>query len=208
MRTIRITTYNRNPKHKDKDRKPKIELYFPVYQIMALTTARGQGKWPKLYVADYNEPLELPEQTFEEVKDKLIEASLSEYHDINKFLPVGQKVLVNYDTVFRVRKTSGEIVFIDNQILGDLEVESLSEYEKLSVIEKNKPREPNWEGAQLFIEKVAKWQEEQTYKRSNKFTRMFTTVSDKSVAIGFLVFVNIILSLILIVMIGILLYRL
>lgn len=208
MKTIQFTTYKIGSKSKAKERKSTMEIDLSINQIMALTTARGEGKYPKLYVADNGEPLELPEQSFDESKDKLIEASLSEYHNVNKFLSVGPKVLVNYETVLRVRKTSGEIVFYDDQILSGLDTEILTEYEKQVEIEKNKPRELNWDGAKLIIDKFAEWQKERTDKNANEFTRKFGTLDDKLVTNGILVLINIVLSLILIIMIGILLYRL
>ena len=197
-----------SPKSKAKERKSTMEINLSINQIMALTTARGEGKYPKLYVADFGGPLELPGQSFDEIKDKLIGASLSEYQNVNKFIPVGSKVLVNHETVLRVRKTSGEIVFYDDQILDGLNAKMLSEYEKQVEIEKNKPRELNWDGAKLIIDKFAEWQKERTDKNANEFTRKFGTLDDKLVTNGILVLINIVLSLILIIMIGILLYRL
>lgn len=210
MKTMQFTTYKKGSKFKDKDRKrqSKIDIDINICEIMALTTARGEGKWPRLYVADYSEPLELPEQSFDEIKDKLIEASLSEYNNINKFIPVGTKMLVNYDTVFRIRKQSGEIVFYDNQILDDLDAEMLAEYEKQSAIEKDKPRKLNFESSILFLESLAKWQREETYKHANKFTRIFGTLDDKMAANEILFMINIVVSIVLIIMIGILLHKL
>lgn len=211
MKTIQFTTYKIGSKSKAKERKSTMEINLSINQIMALTTARGEGKYPKLYVADYGEPLELPEQSFDETKDKLIEASLSEYHNVNKFLSVGPKVLVNYETVLRVRKTSGEIVFYDDQILDGLNAAMLSEYEKQVDIEKNKPRKTDREIYQEFFENLAKFQKElqiHKNKNANIFTRKFGTLDDKLVTNGILVLINIVLSLILIIMIGILLYRL
>lgn len=210
MKTIQFTTYKKSSKNNDKGRKrkSKIVIDLEVNKIMALTTAQGDGKWPRLYVADYGEPLELPNQSFEETKKKLIEASLSEYHNVNKFLSVGPKVLVSYDTVLRIRKTLGEVVFYDDQILSGLDTEILTEYEKQVEIEKNKPRELNWDGAKLIIDKFAEWQKERTDKNANEFTRKFGILDDKLVTNGILVLINIVLSLILIIMIGILLYRL
>lgn len=208
MKTIQFTTYKIGPKSKAKERKSTMEIDLSINQIMALTTARGEGKYPKLYVADYGEPLELPEQSFDETKDKLIEASLSEYHNVNKFLSVGPKVLVNYDTVLHIRKTLGEVVFYDDQILSGLDTEILTEYEKQVEIEKNKPRELNWDGAKLIIDKFAEWQKERTDQKANKCTKKFGTLDDKLVTNGILVLINIVLSLILIIMIGILLYKL
>ena len=206
MKTIQFTTYVKNAQNRK--RKSTMEIDFSIDKIMALTTARGDGKWPRLYVADYKEPLELPEQSFDETKIKLIETSLCEYHNANKFLPIGSKILVNYETVLRVRKTSGEIVFYDDQILNGLDAEILAEYEKQVEIEKSKPRELNLEGAKLVIEKYAEWQQERADKSANKFTRKFGTLDDKLVTNGILVLINIVLSLILIIMIGILLYKL
>ena len=208
MKTIQFTTYKIGTKSKDKERNSTMEIDLSIDKIMALTTARGEGKWPKLYVADYKEPLELPEQSFNKTKKKIIETSLSEYHNINKFIPIGSKVLVNYETVLHVRKTSGEIVFYDDQILDGLDAEMLSEYEKQVEIEKSKPRELNWDGAKLIIDKFAEWQKERADKNANKFTRKFGTLDDKLVTNGILVLINIVLSLILIIMIGILLYKL
>ena len=170
MKTIQFTTYKIGPKSKDKERNSTMDIDLSIDKIMALTTARGEGKYPRLYVADYGEPLELPEQSFDKTKKKLIETSLSEHHNINKFIPVGSKVLVNYETVLRVRKTSGEIVFYDDQILDGLNAAMLSEYEKQVEIEKNKPRELNWDGAKLVIDKFAKWQKERTDQKANKCT--------------------------------------
>lgn len=210
MKTIQFTTYKKSSKNNDKGRKrkSKIVIDLEVNKIMALTTAQGDGKWPRLYVADYGEPLELPNQSFEETKKKLIKASLSEYHNVNKFLSVGPKVLVNYDTVLRIRKTLGEVVFYDDQILSGLDTEILTEYEKQVEIEKNKPRELNWDGAKLIIDKFAEWQKERTDQKANKCTKKFGTLDDKLVTNGILVLINIVLSLILIIMIGILLYKL
>ena len=213
MKTIQFTTYKKSSKNNDKGRKrkSKIVIDLEVNKIMALTTAQGDGKWPRLYVADYGEPLELPNQSFEETKKKLIEASLSEYHNVNKFLSVGPKVLVNYDTVLRIRKTLGEVVFYDDQILSGLDTEILTEYEKQVEIEKNKPRKTDGEIYQEFFENLAKFQKElQIYKNknANKITRKFGTLDDKLVTNGILVLINIVLSLILIIMIGILLYKL
>ena len=84
----------------------------------------------------------------------------------------------------------------------------LAEYEKQVEIEKSKPRELNLEGAKLVIEKYAEWQQERADKSANKFTRKFGTLDDKLVTNGNLVLINIVLSLILIIMIGILLYKL
>lgn len=205
---IRFTTYDMSPRKEGKKRKPKIEIEFAINEIMALTTARGEGKWPKLFVSNYSKPLELPDQSFGDTKAKLIRASLTQYQNINKFIPVGSTVLVNYEKVFQVRKLSGEIILFDDRILDGFDAEMLAEYERLSEIEHKKLCEQSREGTRMYLERLAKWQQEETYKRANKFTRIFGTLDDKMAIYGFLVIINIVLSILLIIMIGILLYKL
>ena len=208
MKTIRFTIYDQHPKTKEKQRKQKIAFDFAIDHIMALTTARGTGKWPFLYVDDYSEPFELPDQSFDDAKDKLIDASLSEYQNVNKFIPVGSKVLVNYEAVSLVKHLTGEIVLCDDRILNDLDEEMLKTYEILSTIERNKPRKHQWEVSREFFDNFAKMIQTNTDKRSHKITKLFGTLDDKLVATGFLVLINIVLSIILIIMIGKLLYKL
>ena len=210
MKKIQFTTYDKRLSDKDKDRKrkPKTEVSFAINEIMALTTARGTGKWPVLYVTDYSEPLELPEQSFVDVKAKLIETSLSEYKNVNKFIPVGQWVLVNYEKVFQVKYLSGQIVFWDNRTLDGFDAEVLTEYEELSGIEHKKACDLQKDGTRLYLENIAKRIQESSDKRSNKFTRLFGTLDDKMVATGFLTLINIVLSIILIILIVLLLYKL
>ena len=216
MRTIHFITYDKNPKQKDKNRKSKKEIDIAIDKIMALTTAKaltptpGGGKWPLLYVDDFSEPLELPDQSFDKIKDKLIAASRSEYQNVNKFICVGAKVLVNYDRVYQINKLSKEIIFWDNRTLDDLDVEMLTEYERLAAIEHEKACYNNQEGTRLYLEGIKQKFVDQEYKRSNKFARRFIKipVNDKLVVIGFLILINIVLSFILIIMIGILLYHL
>ena len=76
MNEITITTYDKSPKNKNKQRKQKIDIDIDINNILALTTARGDNsKWPKIYVLDYNEPLELPEQSFNDIKNRLLKAT-------------------------------------------------------------------------------------------------------------------------------------
>lgn len=212
--TIHFKIYDNPTKQKDKKRNSTIEVDFSIDDIMALTTAKaltpapGDGKWPILYVSNYSEPLELPDQSFGDVKTKLIEASLTQYQDINIFIPVGPKVLVNYRAVFQVRKFSGEIILFDDQILDGLDAEMLTEYERLSEIEHKKSCKQSREGTRMYLEKLAAWQKEQTNKQSNIFTRIFGTLDSKMLINSYLVIINIILSLVLIIMIGILLDKL
>ena len=208
MKTIRVTIYKKSKKNDDKQRKPKIEADFAINEIMALTTAQGGGKFPKLYVVNESEPLDLPEQSFVEIKNKLIEASLSEYENVNKFIHVGPRILVNYDHVFQVKKHYGEIVFWDKRTLDDLNEDMLTVFEELSEIEHKKSNERQRIGTRLYLESIAKRQREEVYKHANKFTRLFGTLDDKMVTNGFLVLINIVLSIILIIMIVILLNKL
>ena len=95
MSKISLVTYDLNPKNKDKKRKPKIETAFDIHNIMALTTARGSGRWCKLYVSEYKEPLELPDQSFDATKEKLSEAAKKEVFKGDIFILVGKDILVN-----------------------------------------------------------------------------------------------------------------
>ena len=206
MNKIQFTTYDK--RHSDKERKPKIDVSFAINEIMALTTARGPGKWPVLYVTDYSEPLELPDQSFVDVKAKLIEASLSEYKNVNKFIPVGQWVLVNYDRVFQVRKISGEIVFYDDTILDKLGEKALTEFESQVEIIKQKEREQHDKNTKWFWDNLERLKKEAVSMRENKFTKLFGTTEEKMVIIVFLMLLNIALMLILIILTGILLSKL
>lgn len=210
MNKIQFTTYDKRHSNKDKDRKrkPKIEVSFEVNEIMALTTARGAGKWPFLYVIDYSEPLELPEQSFAEVKAKLMEASLREYQNVNKFISVGQWCLVNYDRVYQVKKISGEIVFFDNTILDQLDEHSLAEFESQVERIKQKQNEQHDKATRWWWDNWERLKKEATLRRDDKFTKLFGTTERKMVIIIFLMLLNIILMLILIILSGIVLSRL
>ncbi len=211
MKKIQFTTYDKRLSDKakeDRKRKSKIEVCFEINEIMALSTALGTGKWPFLYVTDYREPLELPEQSFIDVKAKLIEASLSEYQNVNKFIPIGQRVLVNYDKVFQVRKISGEIVFFDNTILDKLDEKSLAEFESQVERIKQKEKEQHDKFTRWWWGNLERLKKEAALRHDNKYTKLFGPTEKKMVVIVFLMLLNITLLLILIILTGIVLSKL
>ena len=141
MNEITITTYDKSPKNKNKQRKQKIDIDIDINNILALTTARGDNsKWPKIYVLDYNEPLELPEQSFNDIKNRLLKATKNDSNSENLiFIPVGPKVLVNYHRVFQIKKLTREIVFDNDTVLDDFDEQSLTEFEsQVEIIKQRK----------------------------------------------------------------------
>ena len=104
------------PEDKSKQRKQTVTMDIDVNDILALTTAGGDNsKCAKLYVPGYNFPLELPGQSFGNIKNRLIEILKNDYS--TTFIPVGPRVLVNYHKIFQIKKPTGEIVFYDDTTL-------------------------------------------------------------------------------------------
>ena len=132
MSKISLVTYDLNPKNKDKERKPKIETAFDIHNIMALTTGRGSGRWCKLYVSEYKEQLELPDQSFDATKEKLSEAAKKEVSKGDIFILVGKDILVNRRWVKTVKTLSGEIDLKDDHhtTLKEIEKDCLEDFEK------------------------------------------------------------------------------
>ena len=210
MAEITVTTYDQSPKNRVKQRKAKIDIDIDINNILALTTARGNNsKWPKLYISDYVEPLELPDQNFEDLKNQLIQATKGDSVDFSTtFLPIGSKVLVNRHKVFQIKKLTREIVFYDDRVLDDFDEQALTEFEsQVKMIEKKEHEQRN-NYTRWFWENIERLKEEGEARRRDKFSKLFGQTENKIVIIVFLMLINIALSLSLIVLIGILLYKL
>lgn len=221
MKKITIATYKNpkdekkqreqtvtNPEDKSKQRKQTVTMDIDVNDILALTTAGGDNsKCAKLYVPGYNFPLELPGQSFGNIKNRLIEILKSDYS--TTFIPVGPRVLVNYHKIFQIKKPTGEIVFYDDTILDKLDEKALTKFESQVEIIKQKEREQHDKSIRWFWDNLERLKKEAVSKRDNKFTKLFgTTTEEKMVIIVFLMLLNIALMLILIILTGILLSKL
>ena len=195
------------PEDKSKQRKQTVTMDIDVNDILALTTAGGDNsKCAKLYVPGYNFPLELPGQSFGNIKSRLIEILKSDYS--TTFIPVGPRVLVNYHKIFQIKKPTGEIVFYDDTILDKLDEKALTEFESQVEIIKQKEREQHDKNTKWFWDNLERLKKEAVSKRDNKFTKLFGTTEEKMVIIVFLMLLNIALMLILIILTGILLSKL
>lgn len=210
MNEITITTYDKSPKNKNKQRKQKIDIDIDINNILALTTARGDNsKWPKIYVLDYNEPLELPEQSFNDIKNRLLKATKNDSNSENLiFIPVGPKVLVNYHRVFQIKKLTREIVFCNDTVLDDFDEQSLTEFESQVEIIKQREKEQHDNYYRCFWDNFGKLKKKATSRRESKFSKLFGSLENKMVIIVFLMLINITLSFSLIILIGILLSKL
>ena len=210
MATISVTTYDKSPKNKNKQRKQKVEIDIDSNNIIALTTARGDNsKWPKLYVSEYEEPLELPDQSFDDIKNRLIEATKGDSNDFSTtFFSVGTKVLVNRHNVSRIKKLTREIVFYDDRILDDFDEKSLSDFESQVEMVEQKEKEQHDNYTRWFWENIERLKKEGEARRRNKFSKLLGPAERKMVILVLLMLINIALSLSLIILIGILFSRL
>ena len=196
-----------NPEDKSKQRKQTVTMDIDVNDILALTTAGGDNsKCAKLYVPGYNFPLELPGQSFGNIKNRLIEILKSDYS--TTFIPVGPRVLVNYHKIFQVKKPTGEIVFYDDTILDKLDEKALTEFESKVEIIEQKEKEQHDQFTRWWWDNLERLKKEAVSQRDNKFTKLFGTTEEKMVIIVFLMLLNIALMLILIILTGILLSKL
>ncbi len=210
MNEITITTYDKSPKNKNKQRKQKIDIDIDINNILALTTARGNNsKWPKLYVSEYAEPLELPDQNFDDVKNRLIEASPSDSKDKSPiFIPVGSKVLVNYHNVVQIKKLTREIVLVDDRVIDDIDEQLLAEFESQVEIIRRKEKEQHDNYTRWFWDNLEKLNKEMALRNEHKFLKLFGTIEENVAFIFFIMIINITLSLILIILTGIILHKL
>ena len=210
MAEITITTYDQSPKNRVKQRKAKIDIDVDTNNILALTTARGNtSKWPKLYISDYVEPLELPDQRFEDLKNRLIEATQSDSKDKSPiFIPVGTKVLVNYNKVARVDKLYRKIVLIDDRVIDDIDEQSLADFESLFETIKQKEKEQRDNYTRRFWENVVRVNKEVALKNEHKFIKLNGTIEESMGLIFLTMVINFILTLVLIILTGIILYKL
>ena len=208
MKKITFKTYELTPESKGKKNKPTVDADFSISSIMALTSARGSGKYPKLYIDGYSEPLTLPEQSFEDTKNKIIKESESEVLNGDIFFPIGNYVLVNRKWVKNVKKISGEIVLKDNQVLKGLKEDQLTGYESRSAIVDYKLKEYNLKLGQDLGNNILKWYNDETEKHTSKFISALKPLDDQMAANGCLLVINIVMSIIVIVMIFILLCKL
>lgn len=204
MKKLTISTY-KNPEDESKQRKQTVMMDIDFNDILALTTAGGDNsKWPKLYVSGYNSPLVLPAQSFDEIKNRLIEITKS---DSITFIPVGPRILVNYHKIFQIKKPFGEIVFYDNTKLDKLDEKSLTEFEAQVEIIKQTERELHDKSTQWYWDNLERLKKESASRHDNKFSKLFGTTEEKTVIIIFLMLFNITLLLTLIILTGILLCK-
>lgn len=210
MSKISLVTYDLNPKNKDKERKPKIETAFDIHNIMALTTARGSGKWCKLYVSEYKEPLELPNQSFDATKEKLSEAAKKEVFKEDIFILVGKDILVNQRWVKTVKTLSGEIDLKDDHhtTLKEIEKHWLEDFEKNWTQVKQILVEIQNEAWKKLSDYITTSKDSEYKKRLHMTTKAFEPLNNSLMFNGCLLSINSLIGIILLVIMIILLCNL